>query len=114
MNRVICVKRLQFSGGFLLTSPLDGVPFEQEDQQPLIDLPSQHEGYGATKSTTPVADDQSPEVLRQAPDGDITKSINSNNISTQSQACGSQPNSRVGSTSLTREEPHSMTMDSNF
>ena len=113
MNRIICVKRLQFSGGFLLTSPLDAISFKQEDQQPLIDLPSQHEGYGAINSTSPVAN-QSPEVLRQAPDSDITKSINSNNISTQSQACGSQPKSRFGSTSLTREEPHSMTMDSNF
>ena len=113
MNRIICVKRLQFSGGFLLTSPLDGTPFEQEDQQPLIDLLSKHQDYGATTSTPPVTD-QSPELPRQAPNSDYTRPIDSNDISIQSQTCGSQSRSRAGPTSLTREESHSRTLDSNF
>lgn len=89
---------------------MDALPFEQEDQQPLIDVLSSHQDYGATGST-PTVNDESPEPPRPAAHTDDAES----NSSMQSQIHRSQPGSRDGYTSLPvhgKKKSRAKTMDS--
>lgn len=90
--RMVFVRPLRFSGGLLLTSPLDASPFEQEEQRPLLAVASDHQIYGATIPLTV----QSPEPPRQAPNSDSAESDNTDNNSIQSQSCRLQPKFRDG------------------
>jgi len=94
--RAVFVQPLRFPGGFLLTSPLDASPFEQEDNQPLIDVLNTHQNYGTTIPLTA----QSPEPPTQAPNSDSAESDNIDDNSVQSQSCKVQPKSRDGFSSL--------------
>ena len=105
---------LQFSGGFLLTSPLDALPFEQDDQEPLVLELSNPQNYGTTTPTPPIINDQSADPPRQASNSDNAESdANATSTDVQSQTHRSQQRSRDGYVSLPasgrgKKESHSV------
>ena len=118
----------RLSGGFLLTSPLDALPFEQDDQKPspLDALPFEQDdqkpsmeltnfqNYGTTTPTPPIIDIQSADPPRQASNSDNAGSdANATSTDVQSQTHRSQQRSRDGYVSLPasgrgKKESHSM------
>ena len=110
--RVVFIRPVRFSGGFLLTSPLDESPFEQEEQQPLIAVASDQQNCGATNTIPLIV--PSPEPPRQAPNSDSSESDNIDDNSVQSQSCRLQPKSRNGFSSLQVPGKKKAQMDSTF
>ena len=97
---------VRFYGGFLLTSPLDATPFEQEEQEPLFEL-SNPQDYGTTTPTPPIINNQSANTPRQAPISDSEESDNANATSTDVQSQTRRPlqQSRDGYASLPAAVP---------
>ena len=104
------MRPLRFPGGFLLTSPLDATPFE-EDQEPLIELRNSV-GYGTSAPTPPIISNKNSDPPRQIDSSDDAESdITATSTDVRSQTSRSRQRSRDGYASLPvrgKKESHSV------